>query len=144
MPLEKALDLARQAKLDLVEISPTANPPVTQIIDFDKFRYQQRKKLKKQQQAQKKAELKHIKVSARTALNDLKTKAELAKKFLAKNHKVEISVYLKGREQKYQQLAKEKLEQFLELIDMPYKTIMPSKKVGKGYRVEYRTQIAKE
>jgi len=53
MPLEKALDLARQAKLDLVEISPTANPPVTQIIDFDKFRYQQRKKLKKQQQAQK-------------------------------------------------------------------------------------------
>ncbi len=129
---ETALKLAQEKKLDLIEIASTAKPPVAKIINFDKFRYQKEKELKKQKISQKTSEIKQIRISARAALNDLQTKTKKLKKFLDQGHKVEIILWLKGREKYNRNWANQKLEEFLKIITIEYKIIMEPKFMGKG------------
>ncbi len=139
MPLNKALELAQDQNLDLVEISSKAKPPVARIISFDKFRYERMKELKKQLLSQKSPGLKHIRLSIRAALNDLKYKAKKAEEFLSEGHQVEIQVFLRGREKANRQLAFKKLEDFKTLITIPTKITQPPKMSGRGLT----TQITK-
>src|SRR5688572_28784115 len=83
MSREKALALAAEKGLDLIEIVSDANPPVAQITSFDKYRYEREKAAKKERREQKGAELKVIQISARAAENDLKIKLKKLEEFLA-------------------------------------------------------------
>lgn len=140
MSLDAASKLAQDAGLDLIEIVPTATPPVAKIISFDKFRYQKEKELKKQRQAQKISELKGVRISARAAKNDLETWIKKIIKFLEDGHKVEITVILRGREKGNKDWARMKLNEFLQMIPVEYKIIMEPKFGGRGMI----TQISKK
>lgn len=126
------MKVAQDKGLDLIEVSPQANPPVARIIDFDKFRYEQEKKLRKAKSGQKDKEMKQIQISVRAASNDLQFKAKQANKFLEKGHIVKIVMVMRGREKAHQDYARQKLFQFLEKNIIPHKIIMAPKRGGRG------------
>ena len=97
MPTHKALDLARQQELDLVEISPNAQPPVCRIIDYSKFLYQQKKRQKEMKQKQVKVEVKEIRFGPQTDDHDYQFKLKHAKEFLEEGNKVRAYVFFRGR-----------------------------------------------
>ena len=97
MPTRKALDLARQQELDLVEISPNAQPPVCRIIDYSKFLYQQTKRQKEMKQKQVKVEVKEIRFGPQTDDHDYQFKLKHAKEFLEEGNKVRAYVFFRGR-----------------------------------------------
>lgn len=132
--------MAKEKGVDLIEIAPTAKPPVARLISFDKFRYQEEKRERKQRLTQKSKELKQIRITPRAASNDLQIKANLAEKFLNEGHKVEINIFMKGREKFNKEWALQKLEDFLKIIKTPYQITMEAKWSGRGYL----TQINKK
>ncbi len=97
MPTRKALDLARQQELDLVEISPNAQPPVCRIIDYSKFLYQQKKRQKEMKQKQVKVEVKEIRFGPQTDDHDYQFKLKHAKEILEEGNKVRAYVFFRGR-----------------------------------------------
>lgn len=126
----EALKIAKERGLDLIEVSPLSKPPVARILDFDKYRYQQEKKLKKQKSGAKE-ETKQVQISVRSAQNDLMVKAKRANNFLAKGHVVRIVMVLRGRERANRDFAKEKLNLFLADLDS-HKITMTPKFGGRG------------
>lgn len=136
IPLETALKLATEKGIDLIEIAPTAKPPVAKIISYDKFRYQKEKELKKQKASQKTSELKQIRISAKAAKNDLEIKAQKAAEFINEGHKVGIILILKGREKYMKDWARQKLNEFLSIINAEYKITMEPKFGGKGLMMQ--------
>ena len=97
MPTREALDIARQQGVDLVEISPNAEPPVCRIIDYSKFLYQQKKKAKEMKQKQVKVEVKEIRFGPQTDDHDYNFKLKHAKEFLEEGNKVRAYVFFRGR-----------------------------------------------
>ncbi len=97
MPTRQALDLARQQGVDLVEISPNAQPPVCRIIDYSKFLYQQKKHQKEMKQKQVKVEVKEIRFGPQTDEHDYAFKLKHAKEFLEEGNKVRAYVFFRGR-----------------------------------------------
>ncbi len=136
MPTSAALKLSLERNLDLIEIAPTAKPPVARIMSYDKFRYQKEKELKKQYAAQKIGELKQVKISMKEAINDMNVKAKRANEFLEKDNKVDITVVMRGREKMFKDLAYKKLEAFLKLIIVEYKKTSEPKFGGRGLSVQ--------
>ncbi len=98
MPVKEALGMAQESELDLVMISPNAKPPVCKIVDYGKFRYEQMRREKEARKKQKVTEVKEIRLSPNIDMNDLNTKANQARKFLAKGDKVKVSLRFRGRE----------------------------------------------
>lgn len=96
-PIEKALRMARDMEVDLVEISPTANPPVCRLIDYKKFLYEKKKKEKEQKAKSKQSEVKEIRFTPNTDDHDFDFKAKHAYKFLQDGNKVKCYVQFKGR-----------------------------------------------
>ena len=97
MPTRQALDMARQQGVDLVEISPNANPPVCRIIDYSKFLYQQKKRAKEMKAKQVKVEVKEIRFGPQTDEHDYQFKLKHAKEFLEEGNKVRAYVFFRGR-----------------------------------------------
>ncbi len=97
MPTRQALELARQQEVDLVEISPNAQPPVCRIIDYSKFLYQQKKRQKEMKQKQVKVEVKEIRFGPQTDDHDYNFKLKHAKEFLEEGNKVRAYVFFRGR-----------------------------------------------
>ena len=97
MPTRKALDLARQQGMDLVEISPNAQPPVCRVIDYSKFLYQQKKRQKELKQKQVKQEVKEIRFGPQTDEHDYQFKLKHAIEFLEEGNKVRAYVFFRGR-----------------------------------------------
>ena len=97
MPTRKAMDLARQQGVDLVEISPNAQPPVCRLIDYSKFRYQQKMRQKEMKQKQVKAEVKEIRFGPQTDEHDYQFKLKHAQEFLLEGNKVRAYVFFRGR-----------------------------------------------
>ena len=114
-----AIHLAEERGLDLVEVSPVANPPVAKIINFGSFQYQKEKLFRKQKKQAKTVELKNLRLSLKIGEHDQETKARQAENFLKKGDKVKIELLLKGREISRQDLAREKLKEFLGQIKAP-------------------------
>lgn len=113
LSLFEALQKAQEAGLDLVEVSPKANPPVAKIMDYKQYRYQTEKYLRKQKVKQKKIETKGIRLSLRIGQHDLDTKTTQAKKFLADGNKIKVELILKGREKQMTATAREVIEKLL-------------------------------
>jgi translation initiation factor IF-3 len=119
VPLREALEAAARAGLDLVEISPTASPPVCRIMDYGKFRYQQNKKIQDAKKSQTTIQIKEIRLRPKTEEHDLDVKIRHIKKFLQQNDKVKITMMFRGREITYAELGKKVMEKLRDaLIDV--------------------------
>jgi translation initiation factor IF-3 len=101
MPIRQAIQLAQDQFLDLVEISPTANPPVCRIIDFGKFKYQFNQKAKETKKKQVVIEVKEINLTPNTDVHDIETKANHIKRWLKDKCRIKVSVKFRGREMAY-------------------------------------------
>ena len=114
MSAREAQKIADDAGLDLVKIAPKAKPPVCKVIDYGKYRYEQARKEKDAKKKQKTVELKEIRLSPNIEANDLNTKMNAAKKFLAKGNKVKITLRFRGREMAHMNSSKHILDDFAE------------------------------
>lgn len=116
--IEDALTLAKYASLDLVLISPNGNPPVVKVMDYNKFRYEKRKKEKENIRKQKanKSELKEYRLSPVIDVGDFETKLRNATKYLEKGDRVKLTIRFKGRQMAHTELGKEVLDRFAERV----------------------------
>ena len=114
MSLQEALEKAREARLDLVEVAPKAVPPVCKIIDFKKFKYLEAKKEKEERKKNKRTELKEIRLGLFMAENDFNFRLNHAVKFLKEGHKVKISLKFKGRQNMRKDLGAQLMQKVLE------------------------------
>lgn len=112
MFLREALSRAEEAGLDLVEISPTAKPPVVKIVDYGKFRYHQQKKEKDSKKAQVQIRVKEIKLKPNIDDHDFQTKLKHAREFILKGNKVRISIMFRGREMLHIDLGEKVVDKF--------------------------------
>nr|WP_214652580.1 translation initiation factor IF-3 [Ruegeria lacuscaerulensis] len=110
----KAMQLAADAGLDLVEISPNANPPVCKIMDFGKFKYEQQKRESEARKKQKIIEVKEVKFRPNTDTHDYDVKMRNVFKFLENGDKVKVTLRFRGREMAHQNLGRELLERVAE------------------------------
>lgn len=114
MSREEALDLAEKSKLDLVEISPNATPPVAKILDYGKYRYELQKRKKEAKKKQKTIQVKEIRLSTFIEEHDVLVKAKTACKFLKDGDKVKVSLRFRGRERDYVNKGREVMNSFAE------------------------------
>ena len=114
MPLNKAIEIAKGEGLDLIEISPNANPPVCKIMDMGKYKYDLQKKANVAKKKQRVVALKEIKLRPGTDVHDYNFKIKNAKKFLAKKDKVKFTVKFKGREMQHIQLGRDLMNRIIE------------------------------
>ena len=131
----EALAMAKERMLDLVEVSPKAQPPVCRIMDYGKHLYQQSKQLRLAKAKQKKVEIKGVRLGLRTDTHDLEFKKTQSEKFLRQGDKVKIDIVLRGREKAHQDLARQNLQNFLTSIQTPYKIEDPIKRFPGGFNV---------
>lgn len=115
VPLREALRLAEEAGLDLVEISPTAEPPVCRVMDFGKFKYEEQLKEKQARKNQHSLVIKEIKFHANVGDHDLETKVNHVRDFLTKGHKVKLSLTFRGRENAHRELGYEVMNKVIKL-----------------------------
>ena len=105
IPTIEALKMARERDLDLVEVSPNANPPVCKILDFGKYRFEQEKKLRDSKKNQKVLKLKEIRIQPKIGAGDLDTKAKHVQEFLNEGDKVKVTIRFRGRELAHTELG---------------------------------------
>ena len=110
---QEAINIAKQKGLDLIEISPKANPPVCKIIDIGKYKYDLQKKANKAKKKQKTVNLKEIKLRPVTEIHDYSFKIKNAQKFLSKGDKVKFTVLFKGREMQHTHLGHELMQRII-------------------------------
>ena len=113
LPIKKAIEIAKQEGLDLIEISPNANPPVCKITDIGKYRYDLQKKANKAKKKQRVVNLKEIKLRPVTEIHDYNFKIKNAQKFLQKGDKVKFTVKFRGREMQHTHLGNELMDRII-------------------------------
>ena len=111
VPIIKAMQTASTQGLDLVEVSPTAVPPVCRIMDYGKYRYEQTKKERKSKHGQKTSLLKEVRIRPRVQIHDLETKIKTARRLLEEGDKVKVTVMFRGREITHPELGIKALQQ---------------------------------
>lgn len=110
VPIEKALEMADEASLDLVEISPNAEPPVCRLMDYGKFRFEQQKKNQSARKKQKQVQVKEIKFRPGTDIGDYRVKLRNLIRFLEEGDRVKVTLRFRGREMAHQDLGRDLLE----------------------------------
>jgi translation initiation factor IF-3 len=128
VPTSQAMEMAREAGLDLVEVAANERPPVCKIMDFGKFKYAQSKKSHQKTHQQK---LKEIRVRPKTGDHDIETKIQQAKKFLEHNDKVQVNVLFRGREMQHIEEGRRVMDQVLEALLDFCKVESPARMEGK-------------
>jgi len=143
--IEDALQKAKEAGLDLIEVSPNAQPPVCKITDYGKFKYEQNKKDKEVKSKVRVSETKEVQVKIGTSDNDMRIKAGKAAAWLKEGHRVKVDLFLWGR-YKYMEFSflKERLERFLAIIPESYKIADEIKKSPKGLSVALERDASKK
>ena len=117
MSARDAQKLADEAELDLIKIAPKAKPPVCKIMDYGKFRYEQQKREKEAKKKQHVVETKEIRLSPNVEMNDLKTKANNARKFITKGDKVKVTLRFRGREMANISSSAHVLDDFAKMLE---------------------------
>ncbi len=110
MPLHEALKMVEVQELDLVEVAPEAQPPVCRMMDYGKFRYQQRKKSQGTKKKQTFVAVKEVKMGSRTDRHDLVYKVRNIRKFIERGQRVKVSVFFRGREITHPELGRQMLD----------------------------------
>lgn len=105
MTRTEALKVAEEAGVDLVEISPNADPPVAKVVDWGKFQYQKMKEQQKNRRSNKASELKQMRFGLKIGTNDLEIKLRKIREFLSEGHKVKILIFFRGREMAHKELG---------------------------------------
>ena len=135
MSSREALKMAMDAELDLVKIAPMAKPPVCKIIDYGKFKYEQTQKDKEAKKKQKTVELKEVRLSPNIDTNDLNTKVNNAKKFIAKGNKVKVTLRFRGREMAHIQQSRHVLDDFARMLSDIAVIEKPAKLEGRSMSI---------
>lgn len=112
-----ALKAAEEAGLDLIEISPNANPPVAKIVDWGKYQYQKIKEAQKNRRSNKQSELKQMRFGLKIGSGDLEIKLRKVREFLAEGHKVRIQIFYRGREMAHKELGYVMIEKIAGLLE---------------------------
>lgn len=115
--IKEALAIAEEEGLDLIEISPQANPPVCKVLDYGKYRYEQQKKKNEAKKNQKVVEIKELKLRPVIETHDYEVKMKQAKKFLEQGNKVKFTMRFKGRELSANDMGKQIMSQIVEDLD---------------------------
>jgi translation initiation factor IF-3 len=116
VPVRQALQIARDADLDLVEVSPNAEPPVCRVLDFGKFLYEREKKEREAKKAQIKIEIKEIRLRPKTNEHHRGFKVDDARRWLLHGHKVRVTIKFRGREMDYPEIALEDLKEIAQSL----------------------------
>lgn len=135
LTLIDALTRAEAAQLDLVEISPSADPPVCKIIDYGKYRYQQTKKEKESKKSQHQVKVKEIKVKPNTDEHDVQTKLRHAREFIAKGNKVRITCVFRGREMMHTEFGEKVVKRMCQDLADIATAESPAKMLGRNLSV---------
>jgi translation initiation factor IF-3 len=145
LPTRDAQTLADEANLDLIEISPTAQPPVAKIMDYGKYQYEVKKKAKEIKAKSHVTETKGMQVKIGTGEHDLNLKAKRVAEWLTEGHRVKVDLFLWGR-YKFMEEAflKERLERFLKIIPTEYKIADEIKRSPKGFSTTLERVSAKK
>lgn len=109
--------MAEEAGVDLVEISPNADPPVAKIVDWGKYQYQKMKELQKNRKSNKASELKQMRLGLKIGSNDLEIKLRKIRSFLEAGHKVKILIVFRGREMAHKDLGYEMVDRIISLLE---------------------------
>jgi len=128
--IKRALEIAQEKNLDLIEIGPKADPPVVKIMDFGQFKYNLKKKEKQQKKQQKIGETKGIRLTPRIGRHDFDFRVKKAKEFLNRDQKIKIEMILKGREKAHFDLAKNLIDQFINSLGEDAKIEQSPKRQG--------------
>ena len=120
VPTIEALRMAKEKDLDLVEVSPNANPPVCKILDYGKYRFEQEKKLRESKKNQKVLKLKEIRMQPKIGPGDLDTKAKHVQEFLEEGNKVKVTIRFRGRELAHTELGYDVLNEVLKRLTSSY------------------------
>lgn len=134
--LDEAMRAADEAGLDLIEISPNANPPVAKIMDFGQYRYETKRKKSEVKAKSHVTETKSVQIKVITGEHDQQLKARRTAEWLSEGHRVKVDLFLSGR-YKYmdESFLKERLNRFLKIVPIEYKIADPIKKSPKGYTI---------
>jgi len=116
VPVPKALEIAREHELDLVEISPDANPPVCRIMDYGKFVYSLQKKAHEAQRHQKKIQVKEIKFTPAIGGHDIEVKLKKIREFLEEGNKVKVTIWLRGRQKRKPEMLDVMTQKIMDII----------------------------
>ena len=117
MSRQEALKTAEEAGVDLVEISPNADPPVVKIVDWGKYQYQKMKEQQKNRKSSKASELKQMRLGLKIGANDLEIKLRKIREFLVAGHKVKILIFFRGREMAHKELGYEMMDKIIGLLE---------------------------
>lgn len=131
VPTAEALEIARKVGLDLVEVSPTANPPVCKLLDYGKYRFEQEKKLRESKRKQKAIKIKEIRMQPKIEEHDLGFKTKHIKEFLDDGSKVKVTVRFRGRELAHTELGRNVLEKVLESLGESFVVDKPPQMDGR-------------
>lgn len=130
----EAIKIAKEANLDLIEISPNAAPPVAKVMDYGKFQYEQKKKESVARSKAKVSETKEVQIKVGTGENDMRLKAKRGAEWLAEGHRVRAELFLKGRYKGMDEaFLKQRLEKFIMLIPFAYRIAEPVARSPKGF-----------
>jgi translation initiation factor IF-3 len=129
LPTAKAIAMAQERSMDLIEVSPKAEPPVCKFADYGHFKYQKEKEMRKQRAQSKEVEIKGIRLSMRIGSGDLQIRVEQAKKFFEQGDKVKVEMILRGRERAHGDVARAVFEDFVKQLGafFPIKVEQPLK-----------------
>ena len=117
MSRQEALKIAEEAGVDLVEISPNADPPVAKVVDWGKFQYQKMKEQQKNRRSNKATELKQMRFGLKIGANDLEIKLRKIRGFLSEGHKVKILIFFRGREMAHKELGYELIDRVVAQLE---------------------------
>jgi translation initiation factor IF-3 len=117
VPITRALELARAANLDLVEVSPMATPPVCRLLDYGKFKYEQTRKEREARKSQKTQALKEMRLKPKIGEHDLEFKTRLISNFLKEGDKVKVTVNFRGRENAHPELGRAVLDEVVKRLE---------------------------
>ena len=131
MPLRRAMELAEQKNLDLVKITPQANPPVCKIIDYGKDRFEQAKREKEARKNQRVVEIKEVRLSLNIDTHDFETKKNHALRFISEGNKVKASIRFRGREMGHPELGLDIMKRFADAMSEVANVEKPAKLEGR-------------
>lgn len=138
LDIKQAMAEAQNRGLDLVMMSPNANPPVCKIIDYGKYKYQQEKKKKDNKKASKQKDMKEIRFGLKIGNNDLEIKMKKVREFLIDGHKVKVSATFKGREMAHRAIGYQVLEKAIEKLEGISITEQPPTMAGRRLSMTIR------
>lgn len=133
-PLAKALEIAREKGLDLIEIAPQAKPPVARLMEYGKYLYEQERQERKKRAKERKDVLKTIRLTFGMSAHDMAIRAKKAEEFLKTSSRLQIEVVLRGRQKAHPEVAEQRVEEFLRLLPETVK-ILGREKTMRGFQL---------